>query len=63
MKTLNLQLSVEEANVILSALGQLPYQQVHGLITKIHGQANVQIEQGNEVEVAETVSNGSTQNA
>ena len=45
-KTLKLELTVDEVNVILEALGSLPFQQVYGIIHKIHNQANAQLEEG-----------------
>lgn len=41
--TLNLQLSLEEVNTILNALGGLPYVQVHALIQKVQAQAETQL--------------------
>ena len=43
MKELTLKLTIEEANTILSALGQVPYAQVFGLISKINEQAEEQL--------------------
>ncbi len=43
MKDLKLQLSVSEVNLVLKALGNLPYYQVCTLIDKIQGQGNLQI--------------------
>lgn len=43
MKDLNLQLSVNEVNNVIKALSQLPYNQVHELIAKIHTQATEQL--------------------
>lgn len=42
MQEINLKLSIDEANIILASLGQMPYQDVFQLITKIHQQANAQ---------------------
>ena len=47
MKDLNLSLNVNEVNVVLRALSNLPYTQVHLLIDKIQEQARVQLGQGN----------------
>ena len=59
MKEINLKLTVEEANVILTALGNMPYSQVFQLIGKIHQQAAEQSEQvsanGVKSETPETV--------
>lgn len=46
MKRITLNLSLEEANKILAALGQLPYVQVHELIQSLHLQAQQQLEGG-----------------
>lgn len=43
-ENLTLVLTVEEVNVILDALGALPFNQVYGIITKLHQQANHQLE-------------------
>ena len=43
MKEINLQLNVEEANLVLTALGNLPFIQVHELIGKIQCQASAQL--------------------
>jgi len=39
----NLQFSVEEVNLILKALGSMPFSQVYDLIGNIHQQANQQL--------------------
>lgn len=41
-KNIQLDLSYEEINVILKALGNLPFNEVYDLIGKIHEQANSQ---------------------
>ncbi len=41
--TLNLQLTLNEINTILTALGERPYVQVFELIQKIQGQAGAQV--------------------
>jgi hypothetical protein len=46
--SLRLDLSLEEANLVLEALGQLPYTRVHALVAKIHQQAVSQLEPGDE---------------
>ena len=43
MKEIDLQVSVDEANLILEALGNLPFVKVYTLIAKIQQQANQQI--------------------
>lgn len=44
MKEVDLKLTVEEANILLNALGNMPYGQVYQLIAKIHEQASAQTE-------------------
>jgi len=44
MKEFNLQISIDEANLILEALGSLPFVQVYALIGKIQAQAGEQIQ-------------------
>jgi hypothetical protein len=43
MKEINLQLTIEEANLILEALGNLPFVKVYALISKIQAQAGQQL--------------------
>lgn len=43
-KSLQIELSFEEINLILKALGNLPFNQVYDLIGKIHDQANQQMQ-------------------
>ena len=45
MNEVNLKLTVEEANTVLNALGNLPYGQVYQLVANIHQQASEQSEQ------------------
>ena len=47
MKDMNLNLNLNEVNVVLRALSNLPYTQVHQLIDKIQEQAKTQLGQGN----------------
>jgi hypothetical protein len=42
-----LELTIDELNLILTALGQLPYVQVVGIVDKICSQAEVQSKQNN----------------
>ena len=44
MKNIDLQLSIEEANLILEALGSLPFKKVYALIAKIQEQASQQLQ-------------------
>jgi len=43
MKELNLKITLEEANLILEALGNMPFTRVYTLISKIQSQAEEQI--------------------
>lgn len=43
MKTLNLTLTIEETNLIMKALGRLPFNEVYLLLGKINEQANQQL--------------------
>jgi hypothetical protein len=43
MKEINVSLKIEEINLVLSSLGNLPFIQVHELIGKIQGQASAQL--------------------
>ena len=43
MKEVNLSFKLEEVNLILTALGNLPFIQVHELIAKIQTQATPQL--------------------
>jgi len=47
MKELKLTLSLDEANLVLQALGQLPFVQVHELIGKIQMQSEPQLQNDN----------------
>ncbi len=53
MKEVNLQLSVEETNLILESLGNLPFVRVYGLINKIQAQAQHQLESNGKATEAE----------
>jgi hypothetical protein len=44
MKEIALKLTVDEANLILQALGNLPFAQVYGLIEKINQEASSQLD-------------------
>lgn len=45
---IRLDLTLDEANLILEALGQLPYARVHALIARIHQQAVAQLDPGDD---------------
>jgi len=51
MQPIQLKLTIDETNVILKALGEMPYVQVHQLIAKIHQQASSQLQEGNDQQV------------
>ena len=43
MKEINFKVNVDEANLILEGLGQIPYARVYALVTKIQEQAQQQL--------------------
>jgi|GEM_PF-1287446 len=43
MEKLSLELTIDEANLILEALGNMPFNKVYGLIGKIQQQASAQL--------------------
>ncbi|WP_329101112.1 hypothetical protein OG792_20175 [Micromonospora sp. NBC_01699] len=47
-RDIRLDLTVEETNVVLEALGQLPYVRVHLLIEKVQQQATSQLQAATE---------------
>ena len=55
MKEIELKLSVEEANLILEALGNLPFSRVYGLIGNIQRQAQAQLGNGQVNQMPEEV--------
>ncbi len=52
MNTIKLQLTLEETNLILNALGDQPYKQVFQLIQSLQQQAAQQIESENNPDVS-----------
>ncbi len=46
MNPIQLSLTLDEVNLVLEALGELPYARVHGLIAGIHTQATSQLRGG-----------------
>ena len=44
MKEINLQIDIDEANLILEALGTMPFVKVYALIGKIQAQADEQLQ-------------------
>jgi hypothetical protein len=64
MKEFNLQITLDEANLILEALGNLPFVKVYALIGKIQEQAGQQLsaeEQANGVDQASASAPGGRQ--
>lgn len=47
MQTLTLEVTIDEANLILEALGQRPFIEVYQLVQKIQSQAEDQVNQTN----------------
>jgi hypothetical protein len=46
MQEITLRLAVEEVNLVLEALGNLPFARVFELVAKVQGQASEQIKSG-----------------
>lgn len=46
MRELKLTVTIDEANLILEGLGQMPFARVYGLVAKLQEQASGQIGQG-----------------
>lgn len=44
MNTIKIEMNIDEINVILEALGQLPFARVYALIGRIQEQARVQLQ-------------------
>ncbi len=59
MKTIKLEVTIDEANLILEGLGLLPFARVYGLVAKIQQQAQEQVNgenlSGSEPQVEKTV--------
>ena len=53
MKIISLQLTIDDANLILEALGNQPYVKVFSLITKFQAQASQQLAADNAPAVAD----------
>ena len=51
MKEIKLELTLEEVNIILSALGTQPFAQVHQLVAKVQEQGSSQLQDGQTVQV------------
>jgi hypothetical protein len=47
MKDVKINLNINELNLVLRALSNMPYNQVNTLIEKLQQQARTQLEQGN----------------
>jgi hypothetical protein len=43
MNSINLNLSIDEANLVLESLGEMPYRRVYELVVKIQQQASEQL--------------------
>jgi hypothetical protein len=63
MNDIRLTLSVTETNLVLQALGNLPYYQVCNLIEKVQAQANLQITHLNGNGQAEATTDKTVQHA
>ena len=48
MQEITLNVTIEEANLILEALGEMPFKKVYPLISKIQNQASDQIQANNQ---------------
>jgi hypothetical protein len=48
--TLHLELSIEDVNLILEALGEQPFKSVYGLVSRLQSQARGQLQSPPEVE-------------
>jgi hypothetical protein len=58
MKTIQLELTIEDTNLVLEALGQMPFARVYALIGRIQERARQQIEQSSEPEIPHIGANG-----
>ena len=58
MKTIDLTLSIEDTNLILEALGALPFARVYALIGRIQDRARTQLEEDEVVARATGHTNG-----
>jgi hypothetical protein len=50
MQEINVKVTIDEANLILEGLGNLPFAKVYGLVGKIQEQAARQLKQTNSVQ-------------
>lgn len=57
MKEINLILTIDEANLVLEALGNLPFVRVFNLIGKVQEQSSQQIDKENQSNEEDTVKN------
>lgn len=55
MKEINLTLTIEEANLILESLGNMPFKTVFSLINKIQTQAASQLQENGQMNEAAAV--------
>jgi hypothetical protein len=58
MEEVQFQLTIDEANLVLAALGNLPFTQVSSLIAKLHTQVNKQMSELNEKKAQPVNENG-----
>jgi hypothetical protein len=58
MKTITLTLTIDEANLVLDALGRKPFVKVYELVAKIQSQAKAQV--GNGTQRPPSAANGAT---
>lgn len=54
-KKLQFEVELDEANLILKALGKLPFEEVYDLIGKLNSQANNQLNKSNDTKVFENI--------
>jgi hypothetical protein len=58
MTTIQLSLTIDETNVVLEALGQMPYARVYLLIAKIQQQATTQVQEDQRLALEKNSQNG-----
>jgi hypothetical protein len=57
-KKLTLELNIDQANIIMSALGRMPYEAVVGLINEMHKQIQPQLQPQSTETVSRTLPTG-----
>lgn len=55
MKEINLKITLDEANLLLEALGELPFKKVFNLVNKIQTQASEQLNENGQQEAVKPV--------